>query len=70
MAGLIVSVTLRVLSGDATLGLPALMPWLDMGEGIEFPFRTVAMLCGLVTAVVVSRLTASKVAPRPLGLPS
>lgn len=50
-AGLVVSFCLRFGGGEPTLGLPALF---DYGA---MPFRTVSMLAGLLTIVLVSRLT-------------
>ncbi|TNE84116.1 MAG: sodium:solute symporter [Deltaproteobacteria bacterium] len=68
IAGFLVSVFLRLGGGDGTLGLPSFLPYPDTGiEGIEFPFRTTAMLCGLVTALAVSRLTAKSDPPTPLA---
>ncbi len=68
MSGLGVSIFMRVGGGDSTLGLPSFLPYPDWtADELEFPFRTMAMLCGLVVAVVVSRLTASLSPPKPLG---
>ena len=50
VCGFLVAAFLRFGGGDATLGLPAYLPYPG-----DFPFRTVAMLCGLVTILVVSR---------------
>lgn len=68
LAGFIVAFVLRFGGGEPALGLPTLLPYpvLDAaaelnadGERIAilFPFRTVAMLGGLITMVIVSRLT-------------
>lgn len=66
LAGLITSVTLRLLGGDATLGLPQLAwpDWTDAGGA--FPFRTVAMASGLLVALLVSRATQRIDPPKPL----
>jgi high affinity choline transporter 7 len=58
LAGFTVSLLLRLGGGDSTLGIPALIPYpmAESGE-VVFPFRTVAMLSGLVVILVVSRLT-------------
>jgi len=53
--GFAVSVTLRMLSGEASLGIPAVVPWPEIAGG-EFPFRTFAMLCGFAVTIAVSRL--------------
>jgi len=66
LSGFAVSVGLRLLSGDSTLGIPALIQWPVLTEGIEFPFRTVCMVTGLLTAIVISRVTASADPPKPL----
>jgi len=65
-AGLLTSVSLRLLGGDATLGLPNLLypDWTDAGG--EFPFRTVAMLCGLAVALLAARLTQAVDPARPI----
>ncbi|MCA9568967.1 MAG: hypothetical protein KC656_14055, partial [Myxococcales bacterium] len=65
LAGLLVSVVLRLSGGEPTLGIPAFLPWPSMGA-YPFPFRTIAMLGGLVTAIVVARATAGVDPPRPL----
>ncbi|TVQ94981.1 MAG: sodium:solute symporter [Deltaproteobacteria bacterium] len=64
LAGLFISVLLRLGAGEPTLGLPAFLPYPEL-DG-HFPFRTVAMLAGLGTALAVSRLTTSLDPPRPL----
>jgi high affinity choline transporter 7 len=65
VSGLAVSVLLRLGGGDGTLGLPAFLPYPSLGE-YDFPFRTLAMLAGLATALAVSRLTAGIDPPTPL----
>lgn len=58
VAGLLIAAILRFGGGDATLGLPLLLPYPMVEEGVSlFPFRTFSMLSGLVTIIVVSRLT-------------
>ncbi len=51
LAGFFVAAFLRFGGGDATLGIPAYLPY-----GADFPFRTLAMLTGLLSIVLVSRL--------------
>jgi high affinity choline transporter 7 len=65
LSGLGVSVFLRLGGGDATLGIPALIPY-PLLEGGEFPFRTLAMSVGLLTALAMARLTQQADPPRPL----
>jgi high affinity choline transporter 7 len=68
LAGLAVAAVLRLGGGEATLGLPAFLPYpnWDTTGIIAFPFRTLAMVAGLVVMVVVSRLTHRIDPPRPL----
>lgn len=57
IAGFVVALILRFGGGDPTLGIPILLPYPMVEDGIVlFPFRTLAMLSGLVTIMVVSRL--------------
>jgi high affinity choline transporter 7 len=50
-----------------TLGIPALIPYpiAESGEVI-FPFRTIAMLSGLIVIFIVSRLTRKHAPPKKL----
>ena len=50
-AGLLLAAFLRFGGGDGTLGLPAYLPY-----PADFPFRTLAMLGGVVSILLVSRL--------------
>ncbi|NJC25424.1 sodium:solute symporter family protein [Neolewinella antarctica] len=54
LAGFLVAGFLRFGGGDATLGLPAYLEY-----PVDFPFRTFAMVCGLVSLVLVSRVLPS-----------
>ena len=65
LSGLAISCFIRLSGGDATLGLTAFISW-PVVDGGEFPFRTLAMVLGLTTAVVVARLTQSYDRPKPL----
>jgi solute carrier family 5 (high affinity choline transporter), member 7 len=57
LAGFIVAFILRFGGGDATLGLPMLLPYPTAADGtVIFPFRTLAMLSGLLAIIVVSRV--------------
>ena len=70
IAGFAVSFILRFGGGDATLGIPILLPYPMIEDGqVLFPFRTLAMGCGLLTIMVVSRLTGRWAPPNPLRLP-
>ncbi|TVQ11667.1 MAG: sodium:solute symporter [Balneolaceae bacterium] len=61
--GFAVAAILRFGGGDETLGLPAFIPYPMMqGDEILFPFRTFAMVSGLLTIIIVSRLT-QKISP-------
>lgn len=69
-AGLLVSLILRFGGGEPTLGLPLLLPYPMVESGVVlFPFRTLAMVCGLLTILVVSRLTNKVDPPTPLTQP-
>ncbi|MCO6479882.1 MAG: sodium:solute symporter family protein [Phaeodactylibacter sp.] len=58
LAGFLIAFVLRFGGGDATLGLPILLPYPMIEEGVVlFPFRTLAMVGGLLSIIVVSRLT-------------
>lgn len=67
VAGLAVSLVLRFGGGDPTLGLPVLLPYpMVEGGAVLFPFRTLAMVCGLLTILIVSYLTRNVREPVPL----
>ncbi len=51
ITGFLVAAFLRFGGGEGTLGLPAFLPYPD-----DFPFRTMAMLCGLGSIILVSRV--------------
>ncbi|MCA9073451.1 MAG: sodium:solute symporter family protein [Planctomycetaceae bacterium] len=57
-AGAIVGLTLRLGGGEPFMGIPAWIPYPLATEdgGTNFPFRTVAMLCGMITIWLVSQL--------------
>ncbi len=57
-AGFIVGLVLRLGGGGKLLHLPIWLPYpmIEHGE-VLFPFRTFAMICSLITIIVVSRLT-------------
>ncbi|MEM1321858.1 MAG: sodium:solute symporter family protein [Bacteroidota bacterium] len=58
LAGFLVAFILRFGGGEPTLGLPILIDYPMIEEGVVlFPFRTLAMVSGLLSIVVVSRLT-------------
>lgn len=70
IAGFVVAFVLRFGGGDPTLGLPILIPYPMIEEGVVlFPFRTLAMLSGLISIVVVSRLTQGIRPAKSLPLP-
>ncbi|NJB86128.1 high affinity choline transporter 7 [Lewinella marina] len=58
LAGFGLAALLRFGGGDATLGLPAFLPY-----PADFPFRTTAMLAGLLASMAVSRLTPNQRLP-------
>lgn len=58
VTGLAVSAFLRIGGGDATLGIPILIPYPIIEDGqVLFPFRTLSMISGLLVMMVVSRMT-------------
>ena len=59
LTGSAMALFLRVGGGEPLIGLPPFLayPLHDPEAGIQFPFRTFAMLCGMFTAIVVSRCT-------------
>ena len=67
VAGAVVSFVLRAGGGEPTLGIPPFIgyPMIDNGV-VLFPFRTLAMVSGLLTIVVVSLLTQRACPPQPL----
>ncbi|MBK7408843.1 MAG: sodium:solute symporter family protein [Saprospirales bacterium] len=66
-AGFAVAFVLRFGGGEPALGLPAILPYPMMVDGVVlFPFRTFSMLCGLISIFAVSRLTSRWSAPVPL----
>ncbi|MGD8329566.1 MAG: sodium:solute symporter family protein [Acidobacteriota bacterium] len=69
IAGLVVSAVLRFGGGEPVLGIPRLLPYpmVDASGAVLFPFRTTAMLAGVITIVVVSRLTQRRCPPCPLA---
>ena len=68
IAGLAVSFILRFGGGDPILRIPQLIPcpWRDAASGPLFPFKTLAMICGLAAIYAVSKATARLCPPRPL----
>ncbi len=71
IAGFVVAFILRFGGGDPTLGIPILIDYPMIEDGVVlFPFRTLAMLSGLISILVVSRLTGRWCPPEALVLPS
>ena len=67
IAGFVVAAILRFGGGEPILGIPVLIPYPMVEEGVVlFPFRTLAMLSGLVSILLVSRLTQKQFPPKPL----
>jgi len=77
LSGFVIAFILRFGGGEPSLGLPTILPYpiLDATsefgqDGIRiavlFPFRTFAMLCGLMSIILISRLTQSLSAPKAL----
>ncbi|MCH8180918.1 MAG: sodium:solute symporter, partial [Proteobacteria bacterium] len=73
IAGAAVALALRLGGGEPELGLPALIPYEQVGTylptfGSHFPFRTFAMLTSLGTIWLVSKVTGRWDPARPLRL--
>jgi high affinity choline transporter 7 len=67
VSGFVIALILRVSGGEPMLGIPALIQYPMVEDGISlFPFRTTAMLAGLITIIVVSYVTRHKCPPLPL----
>lgn len=67
ISGFVVAAILRFGGGDPTLGIPTIIPYPLIEDGIVlFPFRTLSMICGLLTIIIVSRFTESVCPPKPL----
>lgn len=67
LAGFVVSLVLRIGGGDATLGIPILLDYpMTQGAEVLFPFRTLAMVSGLITIILVSLATQKYYPPKPL----
>jgi high affinity choline transporter 7 len=58
IAGFTVAFILRFGGGETTLGIPNFIPYPGtIGDEVVFPFRTFAMISGLLSIFIVSRLT-------------
>ncbi len=56
VAGFIVALVLRVGGGESLLGIPPILPY-PLEEGvITIPFKSLSMVAGLLTIIVVSRV--------------
>lgn len=67
IAGFIVGFILRFGGGESILGIPVLLPYPMVEDGVVlFPFRTFAMICSLITIYIVSKLTKRICPPLPL----
>jgi len=69
IAGLAISFILRFGGGEPALGLPRLIPYpmINDAGAVMFPFRTLAMVCGLLAIIIISRLTQKSCPPRELS---
>lgn len=61
IAGFVVGMVLRILSGEPALGIPAVLlyPWWKEIDGViiqSFPLRTFVMICSSVCIVGISKL--------------
>lgn len=68
LCGFGVSLVLRLSGGEPTFGLPPFLPWPWYEDGsVLFPFRTVSMVAGLATILLVSWLTRRVSSPVPMA---
>ncbi len=66
-SGFVVAAFLRIGGGEATLGIPAFIAYPMEIEGYSlFPFRTLAMVSGLLSILMISRMTQSWGKVKPL----
>ncbi|MEZ4827224.1 MAG: sodium:solute symporter family protein [Bacteroidia bacterium] len=69
VSGFAVAAILRFGGGDPVLGIPCILPYPMIEEGVVlFPFRTLAMVAGLLTIIIVSRLTQKHYPARALEM--
>lgn len=69
MAGFAVALLLRLGGGEVTLGIAPLLPYpMIQNDVVLFPFRTLAMVCGFLTIIIVSRLTQKQCPPTQLTI--
>lgn len=67
VSGFFVAFILRIGGGEAILNIPNFIPYPMIEDGVVlFPFRTLAMVSGLLTIIVVSRLSNTSHPPSPL----
>lgn len=68
LSGAFIGLVFRMGGGEKLFHIPAFLPYPmnDPVNGVEFPFRTFAMLMSLFTIYFVSHLTQHKVAPKQL----
>ena len=69
ISGFAVSFILRFGGGEPTLNIPNIIPYPMMdGDTVLFPFRTLAMVSGLLTIIIVSRLTQNRMPAKTLEI--
>lgn len=68
IAGFVISFILRFGGGEPALNIPRLLPYpmIDDAGVVLFPFKTLAMLCGLIAIIIVSRVTQKQCPSVPL----
>lgn len=72
LSGAVVGLVLRLGGGEPILGIPAFIPYpfVSSDGASHFPFRTAAMLAGLASIWLVSRISAGLDPPKPLTNPT
>lgn len=67
LSGFLLALFLRAGGGEPSLGFPGFLPYPSLEDGsVIFPFRTLAMASGLLTMLLVSRLTGKWYPPNQL----
>jgi high affinity choline transporter 7 len=69
VSGFCVALVLRLGGGAPVFGLPPLLPYPMVHDGeVMFPFRTLAMVCGLLTILAVSWATRKLDPPKRISV--
>ncbi len=67
LAGFLVALFLRLGGGEPLLDIPAWLPYPMEGDVITIPFRTLAMISGLLMIIIISRLFPDDLSSDPVS---